>query len=84
MTTEEGVDDIRGIQDMGVGTKRKEDSSSSNQEKKRKTSVPHGPHRQGQGYQDQGQNCDAPKPGGPLTTSQLAEYKWRSGYPTPL
>ena len=25
-----GVDDIRGIQDMGVGTKRKEYSSSSN------------------------------------------------------
>ena len=29
-----GVDDIRGIQDMGAGTKRKEDSSSSNPEKK--------------------------------------------------
>ena len=29
-----GVDDIRGIQDMGAGTKRKEDSSSSNQGKK--------------------------------------------------
>ena len=29
-------------------------------------------------------NCDAPKPGGPLTTRQPAEYKWRSGYPTPL
>ena len=28
------VDDIRGIQDMGVGTKRKEDSSSSNPGKK--------------------------------------------------
>ena len=28
--------------------------------------------------------CDAPKPGGPLTTRQLAEYKWMSGYPTPL
>ena len=25
-----GIDDIRGIQDMGVGTKRKEDPSSSN------------------------------------------------------
>ena len=25
-----GVDDIRGIQDMSAGTKRKEDSSSSN------------------------------------------------------
>ena len=30
------------------------------------------------------ENCDAPKPGGPLTTRQPAEYKWRSGYPTPL
>ena len=29
-------------------------------------------------------HCDAPKPGGPLTTRQPAEYKWRSGYPTPL
>ena len=28
--------------------------------------------------------CDAPKPGGPLTTRQPAEYKWRSSYPTPL
>ena len=28
--------------------------------------------------------CDAPKPEGPLTTRQLAEYKWMSGYPTPL
>ena len=51
-----GVDDIRGIQVMGAGTKRKEDSSSSNQGKKHKTSVSHGPQRQGQGYQDQGQN----------------------------
>ena len=29
-------------------------------------------------------SCDAPKPGGPLTTRQPAEYKWGSGYPTPL
>ena len=28
--------------------------------------------------------CDAPKPGGPLTTRQPTEYKWRSGYPTLL
>ena len=28
--------------------------------------------------------CDAPKPGGPLTTRQPVEYKWMSGYPTPL
>ena len=40
---------------MGAGTKRKEDSSSSNQGKKQKTSVSHGPQRQSQGYQNQGQ-----------------------------
>ena len=34
MTTEGEVDDIRGIQDMGVGTKRKEDPFSSNPAKK--------------------------------------------------
>ena len=52
MTTKREVDVMRGIQDMGAGTKRKEDSSSSNQGKKQKTSVWHGPQRQGQGYQD--------------------------------
>ena len=31
---------------MGGGTKRKEDSSSSNEGKKHKTSVSHGPQRQ--------------------------------------
>ena len=36
---EGGVDDMRGIQDMGVGTKRKEDPSSSNSRKKHKTFV---------------------------------------------
>ena len=55
-TIEGGVDDIRGIQDIGAGTKRKEDSSSSNQGKKPKTSVSHGHQRHGQGYQDQGQD----------------------------
>ena len=30
------------------------------------------------------QLCDALKPGGPLNTRQPAEYKWMSGYPTPL
>ena len=56
MTTEGEVDDIRGIQDMGAGTKRKEDSSSSNQGKKQKTYVSHGPQRPGQGYHDQGRD----------------------------
>ena len=36
------VDDIRGIRDMGVGSKRKEDPSSSNPGKKQKTSVSQG------------------------------------------
>ena len=46
------VDDIRGIQDMGVGTKRKEDPSSSNPGKKQKTSVSQGYPGQGRGHQD--------------------------------
>ena len=56
LTIEGGVDDIRGIQDMGAGTKRKGDPSSSNQGKKQKTSVSHRSQRQGQGYHDQGQD----------------------------
>ena len=56
MAIEGGVDDIRGIQDMGVGTKRKEDPSSSNPGKKQKTSVSHGPQGQGCGHQGQGQD----------------------------
>ena len=51
-----GVDDMRGIQDMGVGTKRKEDPSSSNPGKKHKTSVSQGYPGRGQGHQDQGQD----------------------------
>ena len=39
---EGGVEDIRGIQDMGDGTKMKEDPSSSNPRKKQKTSVSQG------------------------------------------
>ena len=41
---------------MGVGTKRKEDSSSSNPGKKQKTSVSQGYPGQGQGYQGQGRD----------------------------
>ena len=44
------VDDIRGIQDMGVGTKRKEDPSSSNPGKKQKTSVSQGYPGRGRGH----------------------------------
>ena len=39
MTTAGEVDVKRGIQDMGAGTKRKEDPSSSNLGKKQKTSI---------------------------------------------
>ena len=53
---EGGVDDMRGIQDMGVGTKRKEDPSSSNSGKKQKTSVSQGYPGRGRGHQDQGQD----------------------------
>ena len=56
MTTEGEVDVMRGIQDMGAGTKRKEDPSSSNSGKKQKTYVSQGYPGQGQGYQDQGQD----------------------------
>ena len=51
-----GIDDIRGIQDMGVGIKRKEDPSSSNPGKKQKTSVSQGYLGRGRGHQDQGQD----------------------------
>ena len=40
--TEGGVDDRQDIQDIGAGTKRKEDPSSSNPGKKQKTSVSQG------------------------------------------
>ena len=56
MTKEGEVDVMRGIQDMGAGTKRKEDPSSSNPGKKQKTFVSKGYPGQGQGYQDQGQD----------------------------
>ena len=56
MTTEGEVDDIRGIQDMGVGTKRKEDPASSNPGNKQKTFVSQGYPGRGRGQQDQGQD----------------------------
>ena len=56
MTREGEVDVMRGIQDMGVGTKRKEDPSSSNMGKKQKTYVSQGYPGQGRGHQDQGQD----------------------------
>ena len=54
MTTEGEVDVMRGIKDMGAGTKRKEDPSSSNPGKKQKTSISQGYPGRGQGHQDQG------------------------------
>ena len=56
MTIEGEVDVMRGIQDMGAYTKRKEDPYSSNPGKKQKTFVSQGYLGQGQGYQDQGQD----------------------------
>ena len=53
---EGGVDDMRGIQDMGVGTKMREDPSSSNPRNKQKTSVSQGYPGRGRGHQDQGQD----------------------------
>ena len=50
------VDDIRGIQDMGVGTNRKEDPSYSNPGKKQKTSVSQGYLGRSRRHQDQGQD----------------------------
>ena len=50
MTIEEEVDVMRDIQNMGVGTKREEDPSSSNPGKKHKIYVSQGYPRQGQGY----------------------------------
>ena len=54
VATDGEVDDIRGIQDMGVGSKRKEDLSSSNPGKKQKNSVSQGYPGRGRGLQDQG------------------------------
>ena len=56
MTIEGEVEVMRGIQDMGAGTKRKEDPSSSNPGKKQKTSVSQGYPGWGRGHQDQGQD----------------------------
>ena len=56
ITTEGEVDDMRDIHDMGAGTKRKEDPSSSNPGKKQKTYVLQGYQGQGRGHQNQGQD----------------------------
>ena len=46
-----GVDDTRSIRDMGASTKRKENQSSYNSGRKRKTSIPRGFQGRGSGYQ---------------------------------
>ena len=49
-----GVDDTQSICDMGANTKRKENQSSSNLRRKRKTFIPYGFQGWGGGYQGQG------------------------------
>ena len=49
-----GVDDTWSIRDMGASTKRKENQSSSNSGRKRKTSIPRGFQERGGDYHGQG------------------------------
>ena len=49
-----GVDDTLSIRDMGASTKRKENQSSSNLRRMRKTSIPWRFQGRGDGYQSQG------------------------------
>ena len=44
------IDDVRSIQDTGVGDKRKEGQPSSSSGKKQKTSIPRGFQGQGHGH----------------------------------
>ena len=48
-----GVDDTRSIWDMGASTRRKENQSSSNLGRKRKTFIPRGFQGRGGDYKDQ-------------------------------
>ena len=50
VTTEGEVDVMRGIQDMGAGTKRKESQSSSSSGKRQKAFALQGFQEQGRGY----------------------------------
>ena len=54
LAIERGVDDTRSIRDMGASTKRKDNQSSSNSGRKRKTSIPQEFQGLGDGYQGQG------------------------------
>ena len=51
-----GVDDTQSIQDMGASTKRKENQSSSDSGRKRKTSIPRGFQGRGGSYQGQAES----------------------------
>ena len=55
LTIGRGVDDTRSIWDMGASTKRKENQSSYNSRKKKKTSASYGFQGRGHCYQSQGQ-----------------------------
>ena len=86
------VDDIRGIQDMGVGTKRKEEPSSSNPGKKQKTSVSQGYPGRDRGHQDQGQDGTFSQAGQMMCyfCQQPGHFRWdcprrqeSQGYGTP-
>ena len=63
-----GVDDTRSIRDMGASTTRKENQSSSNLRRKRKTSIPRGFQGRGDGYQGQG------RVGASIQTGQMTCY----------
>ena len=94
LTIEREIEDARSTRDAGVSSKRKDSQSSSSSGKRQRASSSRG--SQSHSHPGQGQMrvsgqagqmvcyCDALKLGGPLTTRQLAEYKWMSGYPTPL
>ena len=78
MTTEGEVEVMRGIQDMGAGTKRKEDPSSSNPGKKHKTSVSQGYPGRGRGHQDQGQDGTFGQAGQMMSylCRQTGHFRW--------
>ena len=63
--------------------KKNPGQSSSQQQQRKRFRGPQGSSQPTAQATDRN-TCDAPKLGGLLTTRQPAEYKWRSGYPTPL
>ena len=69
LTIGRGVDDTWSIRDMGASTKRKENQSSSNSGRKRKTSIPRGFQGRGGGNQDQS------RVGASSQTGQMTSYQ---------